>query len=440
MSDSDLSNILRLAFRALLLVAGGASERGAIRQTLVSEPRLAGVKRQALPLVLATLREQDRLDWTIHEALPNEKFGTRALCILRLVAYNATLFVDRGHLRQLERSIRNVAPVEYLTDIECLLGRIIPWNNRPLPSTLPEQQRIALETHHTAWWVEYCFRVFGRARAIALLSARPRPRYIRVNNLKNRGRITLPAIAKRLASSLSQVPSMPGAFFLSGSPSGFSDFFSRGLFQMQDLASFLAVKAGNPEPGEEVLDLCAAPGGKTAALAQLMRNRGRIVSVDYSRPRMNAWKLEIKRLGVKIAEPIVEDVGSLGLQTKFDLVVIDPPCTGTGVFDRNPSMKWHLSPKSLARYGALQESLLESASSRVADEGRILYCTCSVTVEENEDLVRSFLKSHPEFETRPIPGDFGSPGLRGMLDCRRLYPDRDSTAGYFIAVMQRVRD
>jgi len=231
---------------------------------------------------------------------------------------------------------------------------------------------------------------------------------------------------------------LPGVFSLSGSPSALSEFFSQGLFQMQDLASFLAVRAADPKDGETVLELCAAPGGKTAALAQMMKNRGRIISVDYSPERMEAWRREITRLGVKIAEPIIEDGTRLGLHTSFDLVLIDPPCTGTGVFDRNPGMKWHLSAKSLTRYATLQENLLESASQRVAEGGRILYCTCSVTVEENEDLVMKFLRSHPEFETRPVLYDYGSPGLRGMSDCRRFYPHRDRTAGYFVALMSRV--
>src|SRR5207245_4752706 len=112
---------------------------------------------------------------------------------------------------------------------------------------------------------------------------------------------------------------------------------------MQDLASFLAVKAANPAPGEAVLDLCAAPGGKTATLAQFMKNRGRILSVDYSKNRMASWSSETERLGVKIASPLIEDASSLGLKGEFDLVVVDPPCTGNGILDRNPRMKWHLS-------------------------------------------------------------------------------------------------
>jgi 16S rRNA (cytosine967-C5)-methyltransferase len=206
---------------------------------------------------------------------------------------------------------------------------------------------------------------------------------------------------------------------------------------MQDLASYLAIEAANPMPGENVLDLCAAPGAKTAAIAQFMKNRGTIVSVDYSPARMKSWRREVRRLGVKIANPVISDASRLGLHDSFDLVVIDPPCSGTGVFDRNPRMKWHLSPQSVDRYSILQGRFLELAASLVGEEGRILYCTCSLTVEENEQVISAFLKSHPEFETRPILEHYGAPGLMGLVDCRRFYPHRDRTAGYFIARMQR---
>src|SRR5207244_11076306 len=164
-------------------------------------------------------------------------------------------------------------------------------------------------------------------------------------------------------------------------------FSSCGCFQMQYRASCRAVKSGAPVPGENVLDLWAAPGAKTAAIAQLMKNRGSIVSVDYSRRRMNGWRREVERLGVKIADPVISDASLLGLRTSFDLVIIDPPCTGTGVFDRNPRMKWHLSPKSVERYSTLQRSFLDSAASLVEQEGRILYCSSRCTLEENEDVV-----------------------------------------------------
>jgi 16S rRNA (cytosine967-C5)-methyltransferase len=255
--------------------------------------------------------------------------------------------------------------------------------------------------------------------------------------LKNRGRTTLPKELGVLAERLARIPSTRGVYTLTGSLSSFASYFSSGSFQMQDLASYLAIEAADPTPGERVLDLCAAPGVKTAAIAQFMKNRGRIVSVDYSSTRMKSWGREVQRLGVKIADPVISDASHLGLHDSFDLVVIDPPCTGTGVFDRNPRMKWHLTPKSVDRYSILQRRFLGSAASLVGEEGRILYCTCSLTVEENEHVIVSFLKSHPEFETRPVLEQYGSPGLMGLADCRRFYPHRDRTAGYFIARMQR---
>jgi len=229
-----------------------------------------------------------------------------------------------------------------------------------------------------------------------------------------------------------------GIHILAGSPSTLAKYFETGVFQMQDLASFLAVRAANPAPGEAVLDLCAAPGGKTATLAQFMKNRGRILSVDYSKNRMASWSSETERLGVKIASPLIEDASNLGLKGEFDLVVVDPPCTGTGILDRNPRMKWHLSPKLVHKFSVLQSMMLEESSRYTRPGGRILYCTCSLTLEENELVLSKFLSANTDFETRPILQDYGSLGLLGQSNCRRFYPHRDRTAGYFIARLERV--
>jgi len=435
--DSDHSIQFRLAYRALLLVSRGASERDAVQRAAALDPRSIGAKREALALVLGTVGEQDVIDILVRNVHPEEKMGMNARCLFRLTAYAMLRLGAKGQTRRIEHSLRTIAPIELLPRLEFFLGTLSAFDPTQQLHGLRDSERVALETHHPVWWVNYCFRAFGRTDAVELLSSRTRPRYLRVNPLKNRGRTTLPKELGVLAERLTKVPSTPGVYTVAGSLSDFAGFFSSGSFQMQDLASFLAVKSGAPVPGENVLDLCAAPGAKTAAIAQLMKNRGTIVSVDYSRRRMNSWRREVQRLGVKIADPVISDASWLGLRDSFDLVIIDPPCTGTGVFDRNPRMKWHLSPKSVERYSTLQRSFLDSAASLVEKEGRILYCTCSLTLEENEDVVSRFLKSHLEFETRPILEQYGSPGLRGMSDCRRFFPHRDHTAGYFIARLQR---
>lgn len=435
--DSDFSNQFRLAYLALVLVSRGASERDAVRRAAASDPRLTSVRREALSLVLGTVGEQDLIDILVRNAHPEEKMGMSARCLFRLTTYAMLRLGMKGHVRLIEQSLRAIAPINLLPRLELFLGALPAFDPTRLLSGLGDSERIALVTHHSVWWVSYCFRILGRGDAVALLSSKPRPRYLRVNPLKNRGRTTLPKELGVLAERLARIPSTRGVYTLTGSLSSFASYFSSGSFQMQDLASYLAIEAADPTPGERVLDLCAAPGVKTAAIAQFMKNRGRIVSVDYSSTRMKSWGREVQRLGVKIADPVISDASHLGLHDSFDLVVIDPPCTGTGVFDRNPRMKWHLTPKSVDRYSILQRRFLESAASLVGEEGRILYCTCSLTVEENEHVIVSFLKSHPEFETRPVLEQYGSPGLMGLADCRRFYPHRDRTAGYFIARMQR---
>jgi 16S rRNA C967 or C1407 C5-methylase (RsmB/RsmF family) len=436
--DSDLSKTVKLALRALPLVARGASERGAILHVASSDPSLSTVKREGLSLVLETLNEQDLLDRLIQIALHHEKVTTKALGLYRLATHMMLQAHDKEGLRTVDRIMRNVAPAEHLSSLQLLLGTLPSLDPKRQWSGLTDSEKVGLETHHPASWVEYCFQQLGRGEAIRLLSRVQRPRYIRVNPLRNRGRKSLPIAAKRFGDRLTELGSNPGVYTVKGPPSALSKFFSQGLFQIQDLASFLAVKAADPKPGESVLDVCSAPGGKTATLAQFMKNRGRIVSLDYSPSRMRSWQREVSRLGVRIAEPVVSDASRPAVRWSFDLIVIDPPCTGTGILDRNPSMKWHLTAESIERYSRIQQRILDSAPTLLAENGRILYCTCSLTVEENENVVSAFLKSHPEFETRPIREGYGSPGLAGLADCRRLWPHRDGTAGYFIARIQRI--
>ena len=435
--ESDLSSQFKLAYRALVLVSKGASEREAVQRAAASDPRLNSVKRNALALVLGTVTEQDVLDIDIQNVMLLEKIATSARCLFRLAAYAVRRLDAKADVRRLEHILRAIAPIEVLPKLEFLIVNLLALDPLQPLSGLRDSERVALESHHPIWWVNYCFRVFGRGQAVAMLSSTPRPRYLRVNPLRNSGRTGLPKELGVLSKRLTKVLSTQGVYIVGGSLSAFAGFFSSGLLQMQDLASYLAVTAGDPRPREKVLDLCAAPGAKTAAIAQKMKNRGTVVSVDYSPVRMKGWKRETERLGVKIADPVIGDAARLSLHERFDLTLIDPPCTGTGVFDRNPRMKWHLSPQLIDRYSILQRRFLESAAKLVSEDGRILYCTCSLTIEENEHVIQGFLKSHPEFETRPVLEHDGSPGLMGLADCRRFYPHLDGTAGYFIALMQR---
>ena len=434
MRDANLVYRLRLAREAMVLVSQGISERAAISTIAAQNPTLQRERYPAMALVVGAVTRLDLLDLAVQRSFPDAKIDRKSAALFRLAAH---LLLTDNHTRSENLwALRKISSESESQRLECLFGSLVANKAPALSSSATEPDKVGLRTHNPPWWVSYCFHLFGRETALKILSAPDRPRYVRLNSLRNRGRSTLPSELKKYSDRLSEVE--PGVFRLKGSPAVLSDNFEAGLFQVQDLASFLAVKAADPAPGEKVLDLCAAPGGKTATLAQLMKNRGSILSLDYSRKRMVSWRREISRLGVKIVSPIIGSATNLGLNEEFDLVFLDPPCTGTGILDRNPRMKWHLSPKLVQKLSRLQSRMLEEASRYIRERGRLLYCTCSLTLEENEQVITNFLASHSDFETRPVLLSYGSPGIRGLDNCRRFYPHRDKTAGYFVARLEKV--
>jgi 16S rRNA C967 or C1407 C5-methylase (RsmB/RsmF family) len=434
MQDSVLAARLSLARDALVLLSKGQSERSAIARAASTDSYHGQEKSTALAIVVDLVAKLDFLDRAIQSVFPDAKPGREKLALFRLAAH--LMLVNDADSRSDEvRVLRKMSSDHERKELELLLGFLVAQGVPNLPSVGSESEQVGLRTHNPPWWVSYCFYHFGRETGLKILSAPTRPRYIRVNPLRNRGRTSLPLELRKHSSRLVEVET--GIHRLDGPPSALAGYFERGLFQVQDLASFLAVKAADPAPMESALDLCAAPGGKTATLAQLMKNRGRIISVDYSQNRMVSWQMETERLGVGIASPLIGDASSLGLNAEFDLVIVDPPCTGTGILDRNPLMKWHLSPKLVQKFTLLQSRILEESSKYTRPGGRLLYCTCSLTLEENELVLSRFLSGHTDFETRPVLREYGSPGLRGQSNCRRFYPHRDKTAGYFIARLER---
>jgi 16S rRNA (cytosine967-C5)-methyltransferase len=415
-------------------VSKGWSERSAVSRIALSDPQIQSEKSSARALVIEVVSRLDLLNRAVQTTFPDSKIDRKSLALFHLAA-QLVLSENTYPKADLVRALRRISSEFERPRLEQLLGSLIANTPANTSRNMNDTEREGIRTHNPPWWVSYCFYHFGRETGLKILSSQTRPRYIRVNPLRNRGRTSLPIELRKYSDQLVEADS--GTYLLTGSPSVLAKYFEMGLFQVHDLASYLAIKAAAPTPGENVLDLCAAPGGKTATLAQLMKNQGRIISVDYSKNRMASWNSETERLGVKIASPLIGDASNLGLNAQFDLVIVDPPCTGTGILDRNPRMKWHLSPKLVQKFALLQSSMLRESSRYTRPGGRILYCTCSLTLEENELVLSRFLTEHPDFETRPILEDHGSVGLRGQTNCRRFYPHRDRTAGYFIARLER---
>ncbi len=220
----------------------------------------------------------------------------------------------------------------------------------------------------------------------------------------------------------------------------------KGWFEVQDEASQVAALLSGAKAGEQVADICAGAGGKTLALSALMANKGQIHAYDSDRHRLRPIFERLTRAGARNVQVLGADEGARldALKGKIDCVVIDAPCSGSGAWRRNPDSKWRLSEKQLAQRIADQKAVLKRGAALVKPGGRLLYITCSLLPEENDDQVEAFLKERRDFATIPYrtqwqsaigtepPASAGSAG-----DTLLLTPLAHATDGFFIAPMRR---
>jgi 16S rRNA (cytosine967-C5)-methyltransferase len=179
--------------------------------------------------------------------------------------------------------------------------------------------------------------------------------------------------------------------------------YKRGLFYVQNESTmFVSILLG-PKPGETIIDLCSAPGGKTTHIASLMRNQGRIFAVDIDGGRLAKVEQHCKRLGIQIVKTCEGDgrclsLKSLGLETQVDRVLVDAPCSMLGISGRRPELRLKIGPADAIGFQESQSCLLHNASNLVRPGGSVVYSTCTLGYEENDYVVNNFLESHPEFE------------------------------------------
>lgn len=213
-----------------------------------------------------------------------------------------------------------------------------------------------------------------------------------------------------------------------------SKAFVKGWVEIQDEGSQLIAHVCNAMPGMQVLDFCAGGGGKTLALAAAMKRKGRIVAMDTDEKRLMKGKLRFKKAQVSdIIEirPLSDDKQRKWLKRqkdKFDVVLLDVPCSGSGTWRRNPDSRWRQYGPSLPELIAMQQEILEKASPCVKPGGRLVYATCSLLPEENEKQVEKFLGNNPEFTLAPVDEKLGASYMR-------LTPLRHNTDGFFAAVL-----
>jgi 16S rRNA (cytosine967-C5)-methyltransferase len=303
-----------------------------------------------------------------------------------------------------------------------------------LGDSTPEQAAIAHS--HPRWLAEMWWGELGPERARSLMAAdnRPAETAVRVNAL----RAEVPDVAAELRvpparHSLLGVP-LPEALVLDA-PYDLrsSSLWRQGAIVAQSRAAMLVSRVLDPRPSERVLDLCAAPGGKTTHVAALMRGEGKVIAVERHPGRARELREAVARLGASNVEVQVADALTPRPRGEsFDRVLLDAPCSGLGTLQHHPDLRWRASPERIGDLAALQCKMLARAGEAVRAGGTLVYATCTISEAENERQIERFLDANPNFSVEPVGA-----AISASQPFVMTMPDRDRTAGFFVAKLRR---
>jgi 16S rRNA (cytosine967-C5)-methyltransferase len=282
------------------------------------------------------------------------------------------------------------------------------------------------------WWDELGAQ---RARSLLAVVNRPAESALRVNTLVT----TADQVRAALAAPSHPAPGDPAGLVLDGPFDAHgSQLWAQGAIMPQSRGSAAVGRALAPQPGERVLDLCAAPGAKTTQLAALMGDRGEIDAVERHAGRADALRRTLRRMRVTSASVRVGDAARAQTDGLYDRVLVDPPCSGLGTLQSRPDLRWRTSPERIAELASLQALVLRAGAAATRSGGMLLYSVCTISRQESEAVIDRFLEERPDFRPDPPPMAGASPDpAPWTAGDSHIWPDRDGTDGFFIARLRR---
>lgn len=410
----------------------------------------------ATELALGVLRQRLLLDFLLERHLKNrvERLDLPVALALRLGAYQLR-FLDRiprsAAVNESVELVKRARKSSAASLVNAVLRRVAEESKSLVEALLAPDigavERLAILHSHPVWMVERWVRRFGETRTVALLQA---------DNTAPRLSCTLsdPGERQQVFRALEQAgieveagTLLRDAFAVTGGSPSRSAEFRAGRISIQDEASqaippLLGVRAGN-----RVLDLCAAPGGKTQSLARAAASQGLIVAADRYGHRLRTMAAQLDRLGLSNVRLVQLDATqNLPFGVRFDSILVDAPCSGSGTLARHPEIRWRLRPEQLAEFHALQVRMLRAALAHLAPGGRLVYSTCSIEPEENEDVIAEVVRGASGVSrvplremTKTLASDL-APGISASAlfdDAGQFHtlPGQQQTDGFFAAAL-----
>lgn len=450
-ASSELKTVRQLASEILLKVDSQKAYADILLDRILTATHLSGRDRALLTeLTYGTLRWRGNLDARLSQQLSRSLTDTDPFVrnLLRVTVYQL-FFLDKipdyaavNEAVELAKTQRGSKTAGFVNGV---LRNLLRHKTSTVKSNANDDTLTALtaEYSHPEWLVERWLGEFGLSEACALMRAnnqRP-PLVLRANRLKSsREELLARLLGQGMAASAT--PWAPDGIMLesSGAVENLPGF-PEGLFQVQGESSQLVTYLLAPLPGERVLDACAAPGGKTTHIAELMQDSGELIALDNSargieRIRENIARLNLHSIEVARADTTKELSGKLS--ALYDRILVDAPCSGLGTLRSHPEIKWHRQESDIRRSSGLQSKILDGVAAHLKPGGVLVYSTCTLCREENEQIVENFLAAHKEFEledaARYLP-EAAKHMVRGNFF--QALPHGHNTDGFFAARMRK---
>ncbi len=432
-------------------------KRNAYADILLDE----SLRKNALPprdralltqIVYGTLRWQGQIDWQLSRLLrlPLSGMNKRLKNLLRLTLYQI-LFLDKipdyAAVYEAVELAKGYGGAKAAGLVNGVARRLLRERDH-LPYPKREEDIVlflSVMTSHPEWLVKRWINQFGTEEAEKLMRANndEAPLTLRANRLKG-SREALVEMLRPMGYNATLAPWSPqGIHVKPGTAVDQLPGFREGLFQIQGEASQLVSYLLDPKPGERVLDACAAPGGKTTHIAELMEDRGELVATDISLRGLERLKENARRLELRSVRAFLLDVsrGLAGeLARPYDRILVDAPCSGLGTLRSHPETKWHRQERDIERVSRLQRAIVDRVSSFLKPGGVLVYATCTLTREENEGMVQSFLARQRDFVLEDARSHL--PAQAQDLSSENYFlalPHKHNTDGFFAARIKRVR-
>lgn len=300
--------------------------------------------------------------------------------------------------------------------------------------------------------IERYFKFLGEDQTRQLLKANEKPIVpsIRVNTIKIETK-TLKNRMENKGFKFAIIDWIPYGFKVKYAPFnlGSTHEYLQGYYYLQSIAPMLPSLILNPIPGDIVIDMCAAPGGKSTHLAQIMINKGNLILIERNLKRIAALETNLLRMGITNSTIINDDAANLHkINIKADKILLDAPCTGEGLIRQDPTRKRSKQLKDINKMSNIQRKLLESGLNSLNTGGNLLYSTCSIAPEENEIVVNEVLNSFPDYRICELPHRYGDNGLTEVYGkslrtdlkySQRLYPHIHDTIGFYLCLIKKFK-